>query len=64
MINGKPYKSLGMIHLEQLKNWKLIKGVSNWVSISLTDSDYPSNSDHFVFGFKTKNTSDLFHFSY
>lgn len=36
-----------------------MKFVPNWVSVILTDLDYPLNPDYSAFGYKTKNASDL-----
>ena len=58
-INKKVYKLLGVI-----QNWNLIKGTSNWVSVSLTKSDNPLDSDHFAFGFETKNLKYLVNFAF
>ena len=49
-----------MVHLDQIKNGKLVKDVYNWVIISLTGSNYPVNSDNFIFGFKMQNAKDLY----
>ena len=52
------------MHLNKIEQWELIKRVSNWVNVSLTDSDYPLNSDHFAFNFKTKKPKDIVNFSF
>ena len=62
IINRKVYKLLGVMSLEQIKNWKKLKGVSNWVNAILTDLNEPLNSDHFAFGFETKTSNDLLNF--
>ena len=41
-----------------------ISGISNWVSVSLTESDNPLDSDHFAFGFETKNLKYLVNFTF
>ena len=62
IINRKVYKSLGVIQLDQIKNWGKLKGVSNWVNAILTDSDEPLNSDHFALGFETEYSNGLLNF--
>ena len=64
IINGKSYKSLGVINHDQIKNWESIKGVSNWINVNLTDSNHPLNAHHFAFEFETKSSNDLLHFSF
>ena len=53
-----------MIHLDQIENCKSIKGVSNWVNVTLKYSDNPLNSDHFAFGFETRNLKDTINFTF
>ena len=62
IINRKVYKSLGVIQLDQIKNWGKLKGVSNWVNAILTDSDEPLNSGHFALGFETEYRNGLLNF--
>lgn len=63
-INGKTQKTLDVIILDQLKNWDKIKGVSDWVNVLLTNYKQPQNTDHFAFGFKTKNPKDIANFNF
>lgn len=53
------YKSSGVIHLEQIKNWNKLKLVSNFVNAILTCLSNSGNLDHFAFGLETKNQNDL-----
>ena len=64
IINGKVYKSLGVIHVEQIKNWKKLKRVSDWVNAILTNPENQINLDHFAFRFETKNQNDLLNFKF
>ena len=64
LINSKIYKIIGIINLDQIKNWKTIKGESIYVSTNLIDSLYLYNSDHFALGFKTKFSTNLLNFSF
>lgn len=38
--------------------------VSNWVNITLTDSDNLLNSDYLAFRFETRNPEDIFNFTF
>ena len=53
-----------MIHFDQIERGKLIKGVCNWVNITLTDLDNPLDSDHFAFGFETRSPKNIVNFSF
>ena len=53
---------LGVISLEQIKNWESIEGIYKWITGNFTDSNYPLYANHFRFDFETKNHSDLFNF--
>ena len=64
IINGKVYKLFGVIHLEAIKNWNKLKGVSNWVNVNLIYLGNPINSDHLAFRFKTTNKNNLLNFTF
>ena len=64
LINGKIYKIIGIINLDQIKNWKTFKSESIYVNTNLIDTLYPYNSDYFTFGFETKSPIDLLNFSF
>ena len=64
IINKKVYNLLEVAHVEQIKNWEKLKRISNWGNATLTNSDEPLNSDHFVFGFETKNPNNLLSFTF
>lgn len=49
---------LGVISLEQIKNWESIEGIYKWITVNFTDSNYPLYANHFPFDFETKNPSD------
>ena len=55
-------KPIGVININQIKNWKAIKGDSIYLNINLTNSLYPDNADHFIFGFEAKFSTDLLNF--
>ena len=63
LIHGKIYKTIGVINLDQIHNWKIKKGESIYVNTNLIDSYYPENADHFVFAFETKSI-DLLNVSF
>ena len=46
LISGKRYNILGIINLNEIKNWLTIKGESIYVSASLTDVHNPEKADH------------------
>lgn len=52
IINGKIYKTTGVINLDQIKYWNAIKGNSIYVNANLVDSLYPYNSGHLRLRFK------------
>ena len=64
LINGKSMKTLGIIHLNQIRNWDIVKDESKWINTTLTGSDYPLNADHFAVCFDTTASNDLLHFSF
>ena len=56
--------TLGVINLDQMESWEKIKGVLNWVNVSVTESDQPPNKNHFTYGFNTKNPKDFATFNF
>ena len=60
MLGLSTKKFISCLVLYKIGIW----GVSNWVSISLTESDNPLDSDHFAFGFETKNLKYLVNFTF
>ena len=63
LSDGKTNKILGLINLNEIKNWASVKGESLHVNASLTDSYYPEKVDHLAFSFKTKTPTELLDFS-
>ena len=55
LINGKLYKSLGVININEIRDWAKIKGESKWINIIFNDSENPRLAKHFVFVFETAN---------
>ena len=62
LINGKLYKSLGRININETRDWTKIKGESKWIDIIFNDSENPTLAKHFAFAFETVNLSDLLNF--
>ena len=63
LINSKVYKTFGVVHLSEIKNWNIVKGESERSQTVFVDSEYHTKSSHFGFAFKTKKVSDLFNFT-
>ena len=62
LINGKLYKSLGVINISEKKDWTKLKGEFKWINIIFNDSENPTLAKHFAFAFETVNLSDLLNF--
>ena len=59
LINGKLYKSIGVINVNERKNWTKIKGESKWSNIVFNKSENPTIAKLFAFPFETINLIDL-----
>lgn len=64
LINGKIYKILGIINLNQINNLNNTKGVSNWISVTFDKLENMQKIDHFGSSFKTNNLNDLLSFQF
>ena len=54
-INSKLYKALGVVYLNKIKNWDLIKGHSKRANVIFLDSEnQDTKSKHVGFGFQKK----------
>ena len=62
LINGKLYKSIGIININKIKDWTKLKGESKWVNIIFNNSENPTLGKHFAFVLETVNLSDLLNF--
>ena len=62
LINGKIYKSIGKVNVNEITNWTELKGKSKWVNIVFNDSENPTLAKHFAFAFETTNLRDLLNF--
>ena len=63
LINAKGYNILGLVNLNEIKNWTTVKRESLYVNANLMDSHYPDKVDHLAFSFKTTAPSELLEFS-
>ena len=61
LINRKLYKSLGIININEIRDWTKIKGESKWINI-FKDSENATLAKHFAFAFETINVRDLLNF--
>ena len=62
LIKGKLYKNLGIININEIKDWTKIKQKSKWINIMFNDSENATLVKHFAFAFETVNLSDLLNF--
>ena len=62
LINGKLYKSIGVININEIKDWTKLQGESKWINIIFNGSENPTLAKHFVFAFETVNLSNLLNF--
>ena len=62
LINRKLYKSIGVVNINEVKDWTKLKGKWKWVNIIFNDSENPTLAKHFAFALETINLSDLLNF--
>ena len=62
LINGKVYKVIVVVNVNEFTNWTELNGKSKWVDIVFNDSENPTLAKHFAFGFETTNLNDLLNF--
>ena len=62
LINRKLYKSLGIININEIRDWTKIKWESKWINTILKDSENRTLAKHFAFAFETLNLSILLNF--
>ena len=62
VINGKQYKTLGVINLVEIEHWDKVKRKSKWTNALFTDSEDPTAASHFAFVFTTTNLHDILNF--
>ena len=63
LINDKIYYLLGIINLNEIKQWKEMKGKSLYVNAKIDDSHYMQTAKHFGFAFKTIFPTEFLEFT-
>ena len=53
---------VGIININEIRDWTKIKGESKWINIISNDSKNPTLAKHFPIAFETINLSDLLNF--
>ena len=61
--NDKIYYLLGIINLNEIKQWKEMKGKSLYVNAKIDDSHYMDTAKHFGFAFKTSFPTEFLEFT-
>ena len=62
LINGKQYKSLPAININEIRDWTKIKGESKCINIIFNNSENPALAKPLAFAFETVNLSTLLNF--
>ena len=52
LINGKLYKSIGVININEIEDCIKLKGESKWINIIFNNSENPILAKHFAFVFE------------
>ena len=63
LINDKIYYLLGIINLNEIKQWKEMKNKSLYVNAKIDDSHYMETAKHFGFAFKTSFPTEFLEFT-
>ena len=63
LINNKIYYLLGIINLNENKQWNEMKGKSLYVNAKIDDSHYMETAKHFGFSFKTSFPTEFLEFT-
>ena len=63
LINDKIYYLLGIINLNEIKQWNEMKGKSLYVNAKIDDSHYMQTAKHFGFTFKTSFPTEFLEFT-
>ena len=64
LINGKLFKTLGVINLAETEHWDKIRGKSKWTNDVFTGSEDQTVASHFAFAFTTTNLHNIFNFEF
>ena len=63
LINDKYKQIIGVINLNEIKNWSKIKKTSRWVNVTFQEQTDNRNTSHPSFNFTTNNKEDLLNFT-
>ena len=63
LINNKIYYLLGIINLNEIKQWNEMKGKSLYVNAKIDDSHYMETAKHFGFSFETSFPTEFLEFT-
>ena len=63
LINNKIYSLLGIINLNEIKQWSEMKGKSLYINAKIDDSHYMQNAKHFGFKFKSSFPTEFLEFT-
>ena len=63
LINRKLYQTIGIINLNEIKNWNEIKKSSRWVNVNFQAQGDNRDAKHISYNFITKNTGDELNFT-
>ena len=63
LINNKIYYLLGIINLNEIKQWNEMKGKCLYVNAKIDDSHYMETAKHFGFSFKTSFPTEFLEFT-
>ena len=63
LINNKIYSLLGIINLNEIKQWSEMKGKPLYVNAKIDDSHYMQNAKHFGFKFKSSFPTEFLEFT-
>ena len=64
LINCKLFKSIGVINLNEIEQWKKVKRKSKCVNTTFTDPEQQMAASHFAFGFTTRNLHGILNFEF
>ena len=63
LINGKYKQMIGVINLNEIRNWSEIKKTSRWVNVTFQEQTDNRDTSHPSFNFTTNNTGNLLNFT-
>ena len=62
LIIGNLYQTIGVINLNEIKNWNKIKISSQWVNVNFQVQGDNRDAKHFSYNFITKNMGGMLNF--